>query len=165
MCIYISFYWSSRPIVSVCIYYSSSDVIQETRATKSSPRKDWLIVEGGPMMRARMKRVKETMRLFVKATIDETIFGMQNETSFILGAKGETNWINLIKRDKEGASKVNYVTAQFNWRAAAGAYIEKKWQRLGLPCGHMTQNLAEIFLFHVFSYFDRILFFLDFYRI
>ncbi|XP_022891978.1 uncharacterized protein LOC111406839 [Olea europaea var. sylvestris] len=70
-----------------------NDVSQGPQASKSSPtsslKKDPLIVEGGPMTRARTKQVKEAMRLLVKATIDETMFETQNGTSFMLGSKAQ----------------------------------------------------------------------------
>lgn len=77
----------------------------------SSPRKNPLKVEGGPMTRVRTKRVKEAMGLLVKTTIDEIMFGTQNGTNFVFGSKAETNWINTIQAAEDGAGEKIHATA------------------------------------------------------
>ncbi|XP_022865193.1 uncharacterized protein LOC111385064 [Olea europaea var. sylvestris] len=99
------------------------DVSQRSQASKSSPtsspKKDPLIVEGGPMTRARTKRVEEAMRLLVKATIDEIMFGAQNGTSFMLGSKAQETWINMLKADENRVESQSCATAQHNWPTVA----------------------------------------------
>lgn len=56
--------------------------------------------------------MKEAMGLLVKATVDETMFGMQNGASFVLGTTSEEYWINVFKVEENGAGVLNHVAAQ-----------------------------------------------------
>lgn len=95
------------------------ELIQEPQATKSSPTsssgKYPLKVEGGPMTRARTKRVKEAVRLLVKTTIDEIMFETQNGTNFMFGSNVETNWINTIQAAEDGVGDKNHATVWFKF--------------------------------------------------
>lgn len=70
--------------------------------TKVSSGKDLLIVEEGPMVRSRTKRVKEVMGLFVQVMVDETLFMASKSTCVSLDE--DTKWINLIHAIDGGAT-------------------------------------------------------------
>lgn len=78
--------------------------VSTTKTTQASSHgKDLLIVEGGSMMRSRMKQVKEAMRLLIKQVNEDTMFGVQNGASFMLESRAERTWINVIKTDENEA--------------------------------------------------------------
>lgn len=76
-------------------------MIQDARVFNAYSNRDPLIIEEGAMTRSRGKQVKEALGMLVKATIDKTMFGTQNRTSFMLGSRLKTNWINTIQATEE----------------------------------------------------------------
>lgn len=124
---------------------SCIDMTQNAGVTKASSSRDPLIIEEGPMMRPRAKRVKETMGMLVKTTIDDAMLGTQNGVSFILGPKSEETWINIIKVDEKKVVGQSHATVELS-----GACSHRPMQgviggKFLIPCDRMVQIFDAFF--------------------
>lgn len=91
---------------------SHSDVIQESNPTKTSTRRDMLIIEGGSMTRSRAKWINQVIWILVQSTMDDNVIYARKEASFMLGSKSKIIWINTIQAAEDGAVLGNHATAQ-----------------------------------------------------
>lgn len=66
-----------------------TNVIQESSPTNMSSGRDPSIIEGGLMMRLRVKRVKQAMGLVVQSIIDERSFVVQDGATLMLGRESK----------------------------------------------------------------------------
>lgn len=65
-------------------------IFDENYGTRVRKDKDPMIVKKGPMIRSRVKKVKETMGLLVQSTVDETSTTTNKMICFMLGMEGGT---------------------------------------------------------------------------
>ena len=88
------------------------DVIQ---ATDTSPHKDPLMIKGGPMTRLQTKRANEAIDKLVQETMSKTMFVSSKESSSMLEANRDDEWINRIQAANKNCEIPTFTAVTFRF--------------------------------------------------